>query len=169
MVTTSTPAALTASKADAGARKWYCFGSGRPRSVTAVSRLTIATSAADRVDVIGPKAVAGFVSRAAVRSVKCTSPANARVTSGGTDGDGDAADDTVAGTNRASPGAADVHPPSAATIEMITKDTRSLTAATVRVRRRYDGPPRPRGDDSRSGRGHDRRHDRGDRTDEAVR
>src|SRR5689334_11744258 len=134
IVTTSTPAALTASKADAGARKWNCFGSGRPRSVTAVSRLTIAMSADDSVEAIGPNAVAGLVSRFAVRSVKCTSPANARVTSGGPDGDGDGDGDPgadAAGTNRVSPRAADVQPPRATTVEMITKDTRSLTAARV--------------------------------------
>src|SRR3954462_9212956 len=79
MVTASTPAARTASKAATGARKWYCLGSSVPRSVIAVSRLTIAKSADDRTVAIGPNAVAGLVSSGAVRPVKCTSPANASV------------------------------------------------------------------------------------------
>jgi hypothetical protein len=73
--TTSMPAAFTASYALGGARKWNSFGSGAPRVVTAVSRLTIARSAADRVDEIDPNAVAGSPSRSPVRSAKCTSPA----------------------------------------------------------------------------------------------
>jgi hypothetical protein len=53
---------------------------GLPRSVTAVSRLTMVRSAARRAVAASPNAVSGFaVSRAAVRSAKCTSPANASV------------------------------------------------------------------------------------------
>src|SRR5688572_8267422 len=84
------PAARTAAYAEAGARKWNSFGSGVPRVVTAVSRLTTARSAADSTLATGPNAVAGSLSRAAVRPVKCTSPPNARVSSTGAGGDGDA-------------------------------------------------------------------------------
>src|SRR3954466_3660605 len=97
MVTASTPAARTASKAVTGARKWYCLGSSVPRSVIAVSRLTIAKSADDRTAEIGPNAVAGFASSGAVRPVKWTSPAKASVSgpagrgAGADDGTGDGA------------------------------------------------------------------------------
>jgi hypothetical protein len=103
--TRSSPAAFTASNAVAGARKWYVFGSGVPRVVTAVSRLTIDMSADWNIDDTGPNAVAGFLSNARVRSVKWTSPPNASVISGGVvgvglgvaagalDGEGEAGDD----------------------------------------------------------------------------
>src|SRR5436305_13657591 len=103
MVTASTPAARTASKAVTGARKWNCFGSGVPRSVIAVSRLTMVKSASDRVAAIGPNAVAGCASSPDVRPVKWTSPAKARVSGPGPpDGDtvpgaaGDAEGDAAA-------------------------------------------------------------------------
>src|SRR3954453_11269524 len=83
------PAAFRAVYAVAGARKWYSFGSGVPRSVTALSRFTTARSAPDRTGAIGPIAVAGSRSSAAVRPVKCTSPAKANVRSTGA-GDGEA-------------------------------------------------------------------------------
>src|SRR5687768_3271696 len=90
MLTASIPAARNASSAFGEVRKWYVFGSGVPREVIAVSRLTIVRSPPARVGVIGPKAVAGSLSRVAVRSMKCTSPAKTRLRSTGAgDGDGD--------------------------------------------------------------------------------
>jgi hypothetical protein len=79
MVTTSTPAAARAENAVIGARKWYCFGWGVPRSVIAVSRLTMVRSAACSTGLIGPNAVVGWFSSGAVRPVKWTSPAKASV------------------------------------------------------------------------------------------
>src|SRR4051794_9843595 len=61
MVTTSTPAALSALNAVAGARKWNSFaGAGTPLVVIAVSRLTMAKLADFRVLAIGAMAVAGL-------------------------------------------------------------------------------------------------------------
>ena len=57
MVVTSTPAARSAGNAAGGARKTYVFGWGDPRSVIAVSRLTMATSAAASTALIGPTAL----------------------------------------------------------------------------------------------------------------
>src|SRR6476659_9765177 len=84
IVVTSTPAERRASKAVGGARKLNAFGTGVPRAVTAVSRLTMARSAAERTGLIGPTAVAGSsASRAAVIWWNVVSPANAMVTDWG--------------------------------------------------------------------------------------
>src|SRR5262245_30952435 len=84
IVTPSTPAARSASNALGLVRKWNVFGWGVPRSVTAVSRFSVVTSAADSSGVIdGPNAVAGSDSSFAVRCMKCTSPANSSVMSAG--------------------------------------------------------------------------------------
>jgi hypothetical protein len=63
--------------ADAGARKWYVFGSGVPRVVIAVSRLTIVISAGfsrGAMERIPP------VSAGRELPSKCTSPPNEMVT-----------------------------------------------------------------------------------------
>src|SRR2546429_5518535 len=75
------PAALTASKAVGTVRKWNCLGCAEPREVTALSKLTMVRSASDSSGTIGPNACAGSAISFAVRSVKCTSPAKARVMS----------------------------------------------------------------------------------------
>src|SRR5256885_12364687 len=75
------PASRRAVSAVAGVRKWKSLGAGSPRVVIAVSRFTIARSACRRAGAAGPNAVAGSANSAAVRSVKCTSPANAKVNS----------------------------------------------------------------------------------------
>src|SRR6478672_6521012 len=93
MLTASMPAAFRASIAVGVVRKWYVLGSSVPRDVIAVSRLTIVRSAADSWAAIGPNAVAGSLSSFAVRSMKCTSPANTSVRSTGA---GDAATDREA-------------------------------------------------------------------------
>jgi len=49
--------------------------------VTALSKLSIVRSASESTEAIGPKACAGSLRSRAVRSVKCTSPAKASVTS----------------------------------------------------------------------------------------
>ena len=64
------------------------LGSGTPRSVIAVSRLTMPTSAAENRLAVGPIAVAGSRSNLAVRPVKWTSPPTAMVMSAGGIGDG---------------------------------------------------------------------------------
>jgi len=79
MVTRSTPPSRSAVKAVGVVRKWYVFGCGVPRLVTAVSRFTAVKSADLSTDEIGPSAVAGSFSSFAVRPVKCTSPAKASV------------------------------------------------------------------------------------------
>ena len=66
-----------------GARKRNSLGSGIPRSVTAVLRLTKARSARESTGAIRPKAVCGSSSRASVRSEKWTSPPKASVMSRG--------------------------------------------------------------------------------------
>jgi hypothetical protein len=89
IVTASMPAARSASNAVGFVRKWNCLGCGAPRSVTAVSRFSVVTSAALSSGVIdGPNAVAGSASSFAVRSMKCTSPANSSVMSPAAAGDG---------------------------------------------------------------------------------
>src|SRR2546423_3039922 len=91
-----------ASKELVAARKWNCLGCGVPRSVTALSKLTIVRSASESSGTIGPNACGGSASSVAVRSVKWTSPAKASVMSpagGGTGAD--------AGTEEARLGAAD--------------------------------------------------------------
>src|ERR1019366_8511813 len=55
------------------------LGCGAPRLVTAVSPFSMVRSADLSTAEIGPNAVAGSVSSAAVRPVKCTSPAKASV------------------------------------------------------------------------------------------
>src|SRR6266536_695565 len=75
------PASRRAVSAVPGVRKWKSLGAGSPRVVIAVSRFTMARSARRSPGAAGPNAVAGCASRAAVRSVKCTSPANANVNS----------------------------------------------------------------------------------------
>src|SRR5262245_25657038 len=102
------PAARIASSAVGTARKWYVFGSGVPRVVIAVSRLTIVRSVLESTDAIGPNAVAGFLSRSAVRSMKWTSPANANVISvaggdAGAEVAGSAAADAALGVAAAAP------------------------------------------------------------------
>src|SRR5947207_12267270 len=99
-VTTSTPAALIASKELVAARKWNSFGCSVPRLVTALSKLTIVRSASDSSGTIGPKACCGSLSSLAVRSVKCTSPAKARVRSPAGDGAGEG-DAATAGADEA--------------------------------------------------------------------
>src|SRR5512135_1509227 len=86
IVVTSTPAARSAWKAVGGARKVKLFGSGVPRVVIAVSRLTIARSALDSTEATGPRAV----SRSAAKRVpsmpsKCVSPPKAMEMTGGGD------------------------------------------------------------------------------------
>jgi len=79
--TASTPAARRASSATAGVRKLYFFGTGVPRSVIAVSRLTIARSAALSVGAIGARTAAGSFSSFDRRwPSNITSPPNASVT-----------------------------------------------------------------------------------------
>src|SRR5262249_48621050 len=74
----------SASNAVGFVRKWNVFGCGVPRSVTAVSRLSVVTSAADSSGVIdGPNAVAGSDSSFGGRCMKCTSPANSSGMSAG--------------------------------------------------------------------------------------
>src|SRR5262245_40202379 len=81
MLATSTPADASAANARAGARNVNSFDAGVPRSVIAVSRLTTARSAADRIGAIGASIPVGLVSSCA-RNIfsKCTSPPNAIVT-----------------------------------------------------------------------------------------
>ena len=89
IVATSTPAALSAVNAAAGARNVNCFGSAAPPSVIAVSRLTMARSARDSTVPTGPSVVAGSAaSRSETRPSKCTSPAKARVICGAGVGSG---------------------------------------------------------------------------------
>src|SRR2546423_8589054 len=79
-----------ASKELVAARKWNCLGCGVPRSVTALSKLTIVRSASASSGAIGPNACGGSASSVAVRAVKWTSPAKASVKSpagGGAGGD----------------------------------------------------------------------------------
>ncbi len=79
--TTSTPPAARAENALAGARKVNAFAAGAPRSVTAVSRLTIATSARRRIGAIGASTLAGEAAfRSRMGLSKWTSPPKASVT-----------------------------------------------------------------------------------------
>src|SRR6266508_3850419 len=81
MVATSTPAASSAVKAEAGARKVNSLAAAVPRSVMAVSRLTTARSARRSTPPIGPKVVAGSLARrVATAPSKWTSPPKAMVT-----------------------------------------------------------------------------------------
>src|SRR6266508_2334858 len=81
MVATSTPAASSAVKAEAGARKANSLAAAVPRSVMAVSRLTTARSARRSTPPIGPKVVAGSLARrVATAPSKWTSPPKAMVT-----------------------------------------------------------------------------------------
>src|SRR5262245_52579031 len=95
MLTTSTPAARSASKDVAGERKWYFFPStGSPRSVIAVSRFTTVTSAPDSTGATGASTPSGSASSCSLSggpvdtapgsvsptSGKWMSPANANVT-----------------------------------------------------------------------------------------
>src|SRR5262249_10659738 len=90
------PAALTASYAAGGARKWNSFGSATPRDVTGVSRLTMARSALPSSAEIGPNAVVGSLSNARVRPSKCESPAKSSTISGGAVGVTDAVREALA-------------------------------------------------------------------------
>jgi len=98
--------------------------------------LTIVKSADPSTEAIGPNAVAGRSSSGAVRPVKCTSPANAKVNGppeGAADegaaaegaADEETADETGAGWNVGSGVAA--HPDTAAT-SANTKPSRTFTA-----------------------------------------
>src|SRR3954469_18895498 len=80
MLTTSTPTALKASNTDGGARKVKDLSSALPRSVTAVSRLTIVRSAAFSRGATGASAVRGCRKRSVSRPAVCTSPAKLNVT-----------------------------------------------------------------------------------------
>src|SRR5690242_20079445 len=81
IVATSTPAARNACSPATGARNAYCFGAGVPRSVTAVSRFTTATSALDSTGAIGPSSDPGAATaRDRNEPSKWTSPPNASVT-----------------------------------------------------------------------------------------
>src|SRR5882762_1742396 len=101
------PAPRSAVSAEAGVRKWKSLGAGSPRVVIAVSRFTMARSAPRRPAVAAPNAVAGWVSSDAVRSMKCTSPANANVNSpdgrAGLDGAGADATGRVVGGGETEP------------------------------------------------------------------
>ena len=80
-VATSTPAARIASSAVAGALKFHSFGIGVAASVIAVSRFTMAMSAADRTGAIPASRAFGSASSFSRMWVsKCTSPPNAKVT-----------------------------------------------------------------------------------------
>ena len=79
IVTTSTPAAASASNACGGAWNVKRFGSGLPPVPIDVSRLTTVRSAEDSCGAIGAKAVAGSSRRARSWLSKWTSPANAIV------------------------------------------------------------------------------------------
>src|SRR6266542_2042215 len=75
IVATSTPAASSARKALAGARKVKLLLCAVPRVVIAVSRLTMARSARRSTDAIGPKVVSGFVvRRPRITPSECRSP-----------------------------------------------------------------------------------------------
>src|SRR4051812_25648996 len=81
IVVTSTPPDASAVNADAGARNVNSLGWGVPRSVIAVSRLTIAMSADSRTGAIGASTVAGFAaSKLRKAPSKCTSLPNASTT-----------------------------------------------------------------------------------------
>src|SRR5262245_16237446 len=141
MDTTSSPAATTASNATGGARKWNCFGSGVPRVVTAVSRLTIEISASSKTDDTGPNAVPGLSSRARVRSAKCTSPPKASVIPGGVVGLGEA-DCPLDGESPIGDAPGSAVPVQALTSNVThsqptSSDRRSLTGGSVR-RRAHD-------------------------------
>ncbi len=79
-VTTSTPADRKAPKAEAGARKLNSLGAAVPRSVTAVSRFTMVTSAASGEATPDRSAVGSSSSWLANGPAKFTSPAKAKVT-----------------------------------------------------------------------------------------
>ncbi len=79
IVTTSTPAAASASNADGGAWNVYRFGSGDPPVPTDDSRLAIVRSAPESCVEIGASASAGSSSRDRSAPSKCTSPANEMV------------------------------------------------------------------------------------------
>src|SRR5512135_3488024 len=75
------PADASATGALGGARNVNCLGSGVPRWVIAVSRLTIAMSARLKTGAIGARTPAGFAANfAASGPWKWTSPPNASVT-----------------------------------------------------------------------------------------
>src|SRR5262245_12072386 len=80
MLTVSKPPARSASTASGGARKVNSLFSGVPPVAMADSRLPTARSAADRIEVNGPIAVAGSrARRVAIGPSKFMSPANAIV------------------------------------------------------------------------------------------
>src|SRR4051794_22571769 len=80
MLTASKPPARSASTASGGARNVNCLFSGVPPVAMADSRLPTARSAADRIVVNGPIAVAGsWARRVAIGPSKLMSPENAIV------------------------------------------------------------------------------------------
>src|SRR2546430_7987450 len=134
-----------ASKELVAARKWNCLGCGVPRSVTALSKLTIVRSASASSGAIGPNACGGSASSVAVRSVKWTSPAKASVMSpagGGAGADAgteEAGLGTVDGT--ADGTAAGGAVPQAANAARVSA-TRVSTAGSSRLRGRINTSPR---------------------------
>src|SRR5918999_4746817 len=112
MDTTSTPAVLSAAKAELGARKRNSLpGAGLPSVVMAVSRLTMEKSAARSVLAIGPSAVRGLASRARSEPSKCTSPPKARMIGCFAAGDVGAGGFDVAPEGGVSPTAAELPSP----------------------------------------------------------
>ena len=80
MVTTSTPAAFTASMAWAGTWNVNFLGWGLPPVPSAASRLSMVTSAADSVGAMADRTVPGEERSAPSWLLKLVSPAKARVT-----------------------------------------------------------------------------------------
>src|SRR5215472_16978622 len=129
------PAAFTAWYAVGGARKWNSFGSGVPRVVTGVSRLTIAKSTLLSSLAIGPNAVSGFFSsRVSVRPSKWASPAKSSVITGGAAG--------VVG-----PGLPDAPVRGGAQVAVVEHAARAVATSAVAARaiRRAITPDRVRG------------------------